>query len=131
MFHGSCLCETVKFEVRGDFRFMGHCHCRICRKSHGSNQATQGLIDPNHMMITQGQENLARYASSDHYERFFCRTCGTRLFNAPLDRSFYSIALNVLDGDPPLQPNFHTYTRSKAPWVQLTDDFLKFDELPT
>ncbi|HET9238483.1 MAG TPA: hypothetical protein VFO10_14580 [Oligoflexus sp.] len=32
--------------------------------------------------------------------------------------------------DPDLHPNFHTYVRSKAPWVQLQADHPKFQELP-
>ncbi|HYX35667.1 MAG TPA: GFA family protein, partial [Oligoflexus sp.] len=73
MFKGSCLCESVQFEVNGEFRFIGNCHCLICRKSHGANYATQGLIDPGLLVITQGQEALASFASSAHYQRFFCQ----------------------------------------------------------
>lgn len=130
MYRGTCLCETITFEVKAHFQFLGHCHCRICRKSHGANHATQGLVGPSDLTVTAGEPSLKSFASSPHYERFFCERCGTRLFNSPKDRSFYSVALNVLDGDPDLHPNFHTYVRSKAPWVQLQDDHPKFEELP-
>lgn len=131
MYRGSCLCETVKFEVRGPFQFLGHCHCRICRKSHGANHATQGLTAAPNLVIVDGADSLKSFASSAHYERFFCQVCGSRLFNAPKDRSFYSVALNALDEDPDLRPNFHTYVRSKAPWVSFSDDDPKFEQLPT
>ncbi len=130
MFRGSCLCEAVIFEIQGSFQFIGHCHCQICRKSHGADHATQGLIAYHEFKILQGEANLVSFASSPHYERFFCRVCGARLFNAPKDRSFYSVALNALDGPPPLHPNFHTYVKSKVPWVQLVDNCPKFEELP-
>ena len=32
---GSCLCGSVRFEVRGPMREVLICHCKQCRKQHG------------------------------------------------------------------------------------------------
>ncbi|MGH8189559.1 MAG: GFA family protein, partial [Steroidobacteraceae bacterium] len=33
---GSCLCGVVRWEVSAPYQWMGHCHCSMCRKHHGS-----------------------------------------------------------------------------------------------
>jgi hypothetical protein len=32
---GSCLCGAVSYEITGSLGRTGHCHCSMCRKSHG------------------------------------------------------------------------------------------------
>ena len=43
---GSCLCGDVAFEITGPVEQMGHCHCSMCRKFHGSAFATFGVVAP-------------------------------------------------------------------------------------
>lgn len=33
---GSCLCGAVSYKITGSLGVTGHCHCSICRKSHGA-----------------------------------------------------------------------------------------------
>jgi len=33
---GTCLCGKVAFEVDDEFKYMGYCHCSICRKFSGA-----------------------------------------------------------------------------------------------
>ena len=40
MLTGSCLCGDIAFEIDGPVDVVGHCHCSMCRKSHGSAFAT-------------------------------------------------------------------------------------------
>ena len=36
---GSCLCGTVRFEIKGDFDSFYLCHCQYCQKDTGSAHA--------------------------------------------------------------------------------------------
>ena len=40
MAEGRCLCGTLRYVIDGPFNWMGHCHCSMCRKHHGSLFAT-------------------------------------------------------------------------------------------
>ena len=40
MIRGSCLCGDVAFCVDGPLELRSHCHCSMCRKTHGSAFAT-------------------------------------------------------------------------------------------
>ena len=40
MVKGSCLCGTVTWEMQPPFERMSHCHCSMCRKTHGAPFAT-------------------------------------------------------------------------------------------
>src|SRR5207249_1206364 len=37
---GSCFCGAVRFSVRLPTIFCGHCHCSMCRRSHGAGYVT-------------------------------------------------------------------------------------------
>ena len=40
-----------------------------------------------------------------------------------------AIRFGALDGDPGIQPQFHTFVTSRAPWDQIPDDVLpRYDE---
>ena len=43
MIRGSCLCATVRWSLEGAHERMLHCHCRMCRKAHGTPFATYML----------------------------------------------------------------------------------------
>ena len=36
MLTGSCLCADIAFEIDGPVDIVGHCHCSMCRKFHGT-----------------------------------------------------------------------------------------------
>ncbi|MFP8879540.1 MAG: GFA family protein, partial [Myxococcota bacterium] len=36
MIYGSCLCGSIRYETDVTVGPLGHCHCQMCRKAHGS-----------------------------------------------------------------------------------------------
>ena len=77
MVDGSCLCATVRWRVEADFARMSHCHCSMCRKSHGAPFATYAAVDAAAFRYLQGEDALTVYASSPGYTRPFCSHCGS------------------------------------------------------
>jgi hypothetical protein len=73
----------------------------------------------------------SRYESSQGNHRGFCRVCGTALLSRfDFDRSAFGLPLGALDDDPGVKPEMHVFVASKAPWFEITDDLLRFDDFP-
>src|SRR5262245_38936344 len=73
---GSCLCGEVAFEVEGPVEPLGHCHCGMCRKTHGAAFVSYGSVPKARFRWLRGTENVKRYASSEYAWRPFCTKCG-------------------------------------------------------
>src|SRR4051812_17393011 len=33
---GSCLCESIQYEIESDLKAVVNCHCKFCSKAHGA-----------------------------------------------------------------------------------------------
>ncbi len=56
----------------------------------------------------------------------FCRVCGSSLFGGTWPEGpEVSVRLGVLDDDPAIRPEYHSFTASCAPWDRLPDDGLR------
>ena len=128
MVHASCLCGDVSWEIDGPFRFMSHCHCSRCRKSHGTPFATY-LPGPADTLKLRGADAIARWESSPGFFRTFCRTCGSKVPGEPYQGLQFVPAGN-LDEDPGLRPEAHIFVASKASWYEIPDDLPRFEAYP-
>jgi hypothetical protein len=127
--HGSCLCGAVSYEISGSFSAAGHCHCSMCRKSHGAAFATWAMIEPNQFRWTSGVELIERYESSPGRARCFCRKCGSPLV-AMHTGTVTEVVLGTVDGDPGVRPREHIFVGSKAPWYEIDDALPQFEKWP-
>jgi hypothetical protein len=128
---GSCLCGAVRFQVTAPFEEMHHCHCSMCRRSHGAAFATfaRTTRDSLHLLSVEGQ--LTRFRSSPAVQRSFCGRCGSSLlfeFDGLPDAVW--VAVGTLDGDPQMRPQAHIFVGSKAPWHAIADELPQFEEYP-
>jgi hypothetical protein len=128
---GSCLCNRVRYQIDGDFLYVGNYHCSNCRKSHGAAFATFGAIAKDSLHFLSGDGAVARYQSSPDVVRAFCQHCGANLFSEVRSRpDTLHFRLGTLDDDPGVRPAFHAFVSSKAPWFEITDDLPQFPRLP-
>lgn len=122
MIRGSCLCATVRYEVRGSLGRAVNCHCSMCRKAHGAAFATYARVKADDFALLSGKDDIAAYPSSPHVTRTFCRRCGSTLqFISAEHPGSFALALGTLDDDPGVRPSVHIYVESKAPWFDITD----------
>jgi hypothetical protein len=126
---GGCLCGAVRYEIDGSFAAAGHCHCSMCRKSHGAAFATWAFVSPEQFKWTSGVEFVEAYQSSPELERRFCRKCGSPLV-ATHDGKAMEVVLGTVDGDPGVRPREHIFVGSKAPWYEITDALPQFEKWP-
>lgn len=81
MYKGSCLCGMVNFEIKANLKHAINCHCKYCRKSHGSPYITILVVLPNNLTILSGENNLKRYPKDESKTgRIVCDNCGSHLY---------------------------------------------------
>ena len=123
MLRGSCLCGSVRYEIRGPVGRVSHCHCSMCRKAHGAAFATYGRVERSDFALVSGADDIASYRSSAGVTRTFCRRCGSNLqFISEKRPDTLSLALGTLDDDPGVKGSLHIFVASKAPWFHIEDD---------
>ena len=129
-FYGQCLCGTVKYRVDVIEAKIGHCHCSMCRKFHGSAFATYANAKKENFQWLAGESALKAYKADNQTVRRFCSACGSSMTFADDDGESDKIvfALGTLDSDIDQRPVGHIYTDYKANWVELNDDLPKYKE---
>jgi hypothetical protein len=119
----------VRYEVIGSFKFMGNCHCSICRKSHGAAFATWGIIDPDQFRWTSGEQFVQGYESSPGRQRRFCVKCGCPLVSSH-SGAVGEVVAGSLDDAPGVRPREHIFVGSKASWYEIADTLPQFEKWP-
>ena len=119
---GSCLCGAVRFTVRPPSLFCGHCHCSMCRRNHGAGYVTWFAVEKSQFRLESGEADLARYASSDHGTRFFCRRCGSSLFcETSRMPDKIDIVLANMHGPIDKRPEMHIFFDDRVDGVAVND----------
>jgi hypothetical protein len=119
---GACLCGRVRFEASMPSLFCAHCHCSICRRSHGAGYVTWFAVPRAQLRITEGESELVRYRSSGHGTRSFCGRCGSSLFfESTLGGDRVDIALANMEGPIDREPQLHAFFDCRAEWVTVGD----------
>jgi hypothetical protein len=117
------------WELEGPLGMITHCHCSMCRKSHGVGYATYAGGAADTFRFVQGGDLIGRYESSPGNHRCFCARCGSKVPASPAGERVF-VPLGNLDDDPGGRPEAHIFVGSKAPWLEITDDVPQFDVYP-
>jgi hypothetical protein len=127
MLTGSCLCGTVRYEIKGPAIAMYYCHCGMCRKATGTSFATNMLVRAEDFVLVAGREAVKPYRSSPDELRHFCSECGSPIYSeAAHRRGMLSIRCGLLNGDPEIRPAHHIYMAFSAPWLVIGDGLPQF-----
>lgn len=131
MHRGSCLCESIQYEIESDLKAVVNCHCRFCSKAHGAAFTTLLFAPYSSLRIVGGENLIARYHMEQmNADRCFCSKCGTRLYNHAPAVGMISLVVATLKVDGPLRAVAHINTESKCSWYQITDDLPQFASTP-
>ncbi|WP_332691223.1 GFA family protein [Devosia sp.] len=118
---GRCLCGACSFELIGKHNWVGHCHCKSCRKA-TSSPFTTWIGQENGFWSFTGNKPV-HYQSSPGNVRGFCGTCGSPMFykssRYPNEMHFYAALLDDPDG---VEPSVHSHAAEMLAWVHLADD---------
>lgn len=132
MLKGSCLCNSVQYEVRGELGPIVMCHCSRCRKANGSAFATNAPINSADFRLLHGKDALAEYESSPNVFRVFCKRCGSPLYSRrPAQPELLRLRIGTLDTPIDARPTAHIFVGSKAEWCEILDVLPQYAERPT
>ena len=117
---GRCLCGTVRFEAKGEPKWVRWCHCESCRRHSGAPSNVFVSFPNDAVTITEGA--IAKYSSSPGVERGFCAKCGSTLTCAsvrlPTETHYY---VGAFERAADLAPKGEFFPDERLPWLHLSD----------
>ena len=116
---GGCLCEAVRYEIRGPVRPVVNCHCTQCRKTSGHFVAATET--PREALTLLAAGGLRWYRSSEEARRGFCARCGTFVFWKAHDEDTISFSLGVLEDPTGLRLERHIFVADKGDYYDIAD----------
>lgn len=127
---GRCLCGAVQFFIRDHFEYAGYCHCSRCRAATGSAFSAFAATRTGNLQIVTGHESVSLYERNEDNLGKFCRRCGSMLYYIVRNGQYAHVQMGTLLDDPGIQPQFHIFVGSKAPWHDIADSLPQFQKLP-
>jgi hypothetical protein len=95
----------------------------MCRRNHGAGYVTWFAVPRAQLALETGADQIARYESSVHGSRSFCRHCGSSLFcESTRDPDRVDVALGAMHEPIDREPELHVYFDSRAPWTRVGDE---------
>jgi hypothetical protein len=128
MYQGGCLCNRVRFEIKGPIRNIVYCHCSRCRKAQGSAFATNGIVKAEHFHLLSGEADLTTYESSPGQHKVFCKHCGSPILSRNTARpDQVRVRLGTLESDIEERPMAHIFATSKANWEEICGELPQYE----
>jgi len=124
--NGSCFCGDIQFTTTLPSKWCAHCHCSMCRKTHGAGYVTWVGFESEQVMVTSGEHQLDWFDSSPGAQRGFCRRCGSSLFfRSEKWAGELHIALGCMDDPIDRQPQANVYFDKHVDWMPIDDKLKK------
>lgn len=121
----TCACGAVTVTVKGTVYSMLLCSCEDCQKASGTGHAAAFMTDPSALQVTGETRGFPVTANSGAtFTRYFCPTCGTRLYgrSSRAERSVM-IPVGLFGKDTNwFKPTQLIFARSLRDWDTIADD---------
>lgn len=127
MLKGSCLCGKVRYIIRGPVGDIVHCHCKTCRKAHGSAFSSVAAVADEDFEISDCAA-INSFESSKGKRRYFCGNCGTQLYAKRQGAKHLILRLGSLDSDLEAKEKCHIWTSEKANWYCINNNLAEHPE---
>lgn len=128
---GSCLCNSIAYEITGTPLRTAHCHCTRCRRGRSAAHASNLLYKPDDFRFTRQDAPIGDYRVPEarFFGQSFCTQCGGIVPRVSKERGAVVVPAGPLDTDPGVRPAAHIYVGSKACWFDITDSTPQFEEM--
>jgi hypothetical protein len=115
---GSCLCGSVRYEVRKPYLRFAHCYCSRCRKATGASHATNLYVAPSQFAWVSGEDVTRRFdlPAAQSFATTYCTACGGPVPHFTRSRREVVVPAGTLDDVPDILPQANIFWSSKAPW---------------
>ena len=121
---GRCLCGKVSWRLKNEPSTSYHCHCKMCRKVHGTPFGTYYWVSVSDFEWTSERDSIVSFKSVAPSERTFCGECGSvvpLLLNG-------SMVIPAGSHDEGPRANSHIFVGHKAPWYEITDNIPQYQD---
>ena len=127
---GSCLCGSVRFEIKPPLSAFRYCNCSRCRKASGSAHAANIFLPQGQFAWSAGEELIRRFdlPGAKRFAVWFCSRCGSRVPHKVREGDNYLIPAGLLDDDPGMRPENSIFWGSRAPWYVEPREMPRFNE---
>jgi hypothetical protein len=130
-YSGGCLCGALRYEVRGEPRFVVHCYCEDCRRESGSDHLTHMAVPIESVAISGAVRAFDKPHPNGTIRRLFCPSCGTTILGQPASMAGTSnIRMGTLDDVGDLKPTVAVFVSRVRGWTRVDPDVVRFAELP-
>lgn len=124
---GTCHCGTIKFKLSKKPKLIINCHCDACKKRNGSAFSTYLAIAEQKFHLTEGEEILGAYEAENDGIKYFCRNCGSPLFNKNYRLpGLYLVFYGACTEPQHFTPSYNVFCESKHDWVDNIDTLKSF-----
>ncbi|GAW12246.1 hypothetical protein ANO14919_016080 [Xylariales sp. No.14919] len=134
----SCLCGSIKVEIRGDPFMKNLCHCSSCQKFTGAIFGSLAVYKSEQVTYMESEPSVLKTyidttpESGDVLKRSFCGKCGspvkTQRGSTPEN---VVLPTGIIDGDKTaFKPQAEFFCRGKTDWVGNIENTKAFDTLP-
>ncbi|WP_416306983.1 GFA family protein [Neptunicella sp. SCSIO 80796] len=117
----------MTYQISGQCGDIVHCHCKTCRKAHGSAFSSVAGVKDKDFSLTGG-EFLRWFESSPGKRRYFCSNCGTQMYAKRDNTDQLILRLGSLDDDPDSQEVKHIWVSDKASWYSINNNLPEYQE---
>ena len=118
-YKGSCLCESVIYEITSEPQQFYLCHCEQCRKITGSAFASNILTKTAEIVWLSGSDKIRRY---DHptrdFTKVFCAECGSGLPFVTKSKKRVIIPAGSLNSETVILPSNNIFWGDKSGWIE-------------
>ena len=115
--NGGCLCGTVRYAIKDEFRLFHLCHCIQCRRITGSAYAANLFTDLKHLEWTKGQDLIRQFEfPKREFTKVFCTLCGSGLPFPSNDGLSIIIPAGSLDEEPSIKPMRNIFWEEHVTW---------------
>jgi hypothetical protein len=127
---GGCACGALRYRLESAPMFVNCCHCRDCQRQTGSAFVINAVIETDRVAVKSGEATRhdVPTESGRPHGIYRCRTCGTAVWSEYGGvTKLRFVRVGTLDDPTAVKPGAHIFTRSKLPWVKLTEDIPAFE----
>ena len=127
VFKGQCFCGTVEFEVSGEPKVMGYCHCDDCATWAAAPINSFSLWPFDNVKVTKGGDDIGSFSKTENSNRKFCKSCGGHVFTDHPGMGLVDVYPNVVP-DFKHEPALHVHYANKT--ISVKDGLPKFKDMP-
>ncbi len=129
---GDCLCGAIKVAIDGPAIRMAQCHCRDCQRSSGTGHMSLVFLSEDSVSISGDATGYATTTDSGNTStRYFCPTCGSRVFGKNSARpGFVAIPVGIIEDRSWFKPDAVVFSRNRDEWDASDTTAPNFEAMP-